>query len=77
LEINGYGIRKARAKAREGMRPPYPHAESRKLAAEYGISCVVNFDAHSPVDTAANLEEGRAIARQFDLDLIEGSRPRP
>ena len=71
LEINGYGFRKGWVQAPEGRRRPYPHVEFWRLAAEYQVSCVVNSDAHRPVDTAANLVEGRELARRFGLALIE------
>lgn len=71
LEINGYGMRKTRVSAPEGYRRPYPHEEFWRLASEYEISCVVNSDAHRPIDTAANLAEGREIAKRFGLKLIE------
>jgi histidinol-phosphatase (PHP family) len=77
VEINGYGFRKGRVLAPEGRRRPYPHEEFWRLAAEYGVSCVVNSDAHRPVDTAANLDDGREIARKFGLTLIETLPPRP
>jgi len=75
LEINGYGMRKTRVDAPEGLRRPYPHEEFWLLAAEYDVSCVVNSDAHRPVDTAANLADGREIARRFGLKLIETLPP--
>lgn len=71
LEINGYGFRKKRIHTPEGLRRPYPHDEFWRLAAGYKVKCIVNSDAHRPVDTAANLEDGRAIARKFGLKLIE------
>ena len=71
LEINGYGFRKDYVQAPEGRRRPYPHLEFWRIAAEYDISCVVNSDAHLPSDTAANLVEGRELARKFGLTLIE------
>lgn len=78
LEINGYGFRKKRVHAFEGPRRPYPHDEFWRLAAGYDVKCIVNSDAHRPVDTAANLEDGRAIARKFGLRLVESlMEPRP
>jgi len=71
LEINGYGFRKAPVPAPEGRRRPYPHMEFWRLAAEYDVSCLVNSDAHRPIDTAANLADGREIAKKFGLRLIE------
>jgi histidinol-phosphatase (PHP family) len=71
LEINGYGFRKHRIHTPEGLRRPYPHEGFWRLAADYKVTCIVNSDAHRPVDTAANLEEGSAIAEKFGLTLIE------
>lgn len=76
IEINGYGMRKARVAAPEGSRRPYPREEFWRLAAEYDVSCVVNSDAHRPVDTGANLADGRKIAGKFGLKLIETLPPR-
>jgi histidinol-phosphatase (PHP family) len=75
LEINGYGFRKAMVKAPEGMRWPYPHLEFWRLAAEYDITCVVNSDAHRPIDTAASLEDGRAFAARLGLKVLETLPP--
>ena len=77
LEINGYGFRKAGVPAPGGRRRPYPHEEFWRLAAEYDVTCIVNSDAHRPVDTAANLEDGREIARKFGLRLIGTLPSRP
>lgn len=76
LEINGYGMRKAQVPDPEGPRRPYPREEFWRLASDYKITCVVNSDAHRPVDTAANLLDGREIARKFGLALIETLPPR-
>lgn len=74
LEMNGYGFRKKRIHAPEGLRRPYPHDEFWRLAAGYDVKCIVNSDAHRPIDTAANLDDGRAIARKFGLRLISTLR---
>jgi histidinol-phosphatase (PHP family) len=71
VEINGYGMRKGRVQAPGGFRPPYPHAEFWELAADFGIDCIVNSDAHRPCDTAANLEDGRSLALLCGLHVLE------
>ncbi len=72
LEINGYGMRKPLVNDPEGKRRPYPKEEFWKMAAESGVVCVVSSDAHRPQDTAANLEDGRAIAARLGLSVLEG-----
>jgi len=71
LEINGYGMRKARVRTDRGSRHPYPHESFWEMASEYRIECVINSDAHRPIDTAANLEDGRALARTYHLTVRE------
>ena len=71
LEINGYGMRKARVRADRGSRHPYPHESFWELASEYRIECVINSDAHRPIDTAANLEDGLALARKYKIPVRE------
>lgn len=71
LEINGYGMRKAKVAASSGIRVPYPHEEFWRLASDYDITCVVSSDAHRPADTAANLAEGRELAARFGLNVAE------
>ncbi|MDP2791052.1 MAG: PHP domain-containing protein [Rectinemataceae bacterium] len=63
--------------ASEGMRRPYPHLEFWRVAAEYGVTCLVGSDAHRPVDTAANLEDGLWIAHAFGLEVIPTLPQRP
>ncbi len=72
VEINGYGMRKCRVPAPDGLRYPYPREEFWNLASEYSLTCIVNSDAHRPRDTAANLEEGRALAAACGLSIVEG-----
>ncbi|HOX31045.1 MAG TPA: PHP domain-containing protein [Spirochaetales bacterium] len=71
VEINGYGMRKARVRAPEGERAPYPHEGFWELAASYGLDVVVNSDAHRPVDVAAGLAEGRALAARLGLRVLD------
>ncbi|HWR10823.1 MAG TPA: histidinol-phosphatase [Rectinemataceae bacterium] len=71
LEINGYGMRKKKVGGAGGTRPPYPRPEFWRLASDYDITCIVNSDAHRPVDTAANLAEGRELAARFGLKVAE------
>jgi histidinol-phosphatase (PHP family) len=72
LEINGYGMRKALVNDPAGKRRPYPKEEFWKMAAESGVVCVVSSDAHRPQDTAANLEDGMALAGRLGLKVLEG-----
>ena len=71
LEINGHGLRKPRVRTDHGSRPPYPHRAFWELASEYNIECVINSDAHYPADTAANLKDGLALAREFRIPVRE------
>jgi histidinol-phosphatase (PHP family) len=75
LEINGYGLRKPKIGPPGGRRPPYPHREFWRLATAYRIRVLVNSDAHRPADVAAKLEEGRALAAEFGLEIIETLDP--
>lgn len=74
VEINGYGMRKPSVLAPEGRRWPYPHEGFWDLAASYDLDVIVNSDAHRPVDVAASIEEGRAMARSRGLRLVDTIR---
>jgi histidinol-phosphatase (PHP family) len=71
LEINGYGFRKPKVAGDHGHRRPYPHESFWDLAREYDILCVVNSDAHRPVDIIAGIEEGKAFGAARGLKILE------
>lgn len=71
LEINCYGFRKMKVRAPGGPRHQYPHPEFWRIASGYSIRVIVNSDAHRPLDVDANLDEGYALAREFNLDIME------
>lgn len=71
MEINGYGFRKPKVRGDKGHRRPYPHEGFWDLAREYDIACVVNSDAHRPVDIAAGLEEGKSFGAERGLRILE------
>lgn len=71
LEINGYGMRKPRVRTEHGNRSPYPHEAFWEMASDYRIECVINSDAHRPIDTAANLEDGLVLARKYNIPVRE------
>ncbi len=75
LEINGYGLRKPKIGAAGDRRPPYPHREFWRLATAYKIRVIVNSDAHKPADVAAKIKEGRALAAEFGLEVLETLDP--
>ncbi len=75
LEINGYGLRKPKIHTPEGRRPPYPHSEFWRLASAYKVRVIVNSDAHRPTDVAAKIEEGRALAAECGLTILETLDP--
>lgn len=67
LEINGYGLRKPRVRAPEGVRCPYPLEGFWAVAAGYPITVICNSDAHRPEDVLASIPETRAIAARHGL----------
>ncbi|TXT42053.1 MAG: histidinol-phosphatase (PHP family) [Spirochaetes bacterium] len=71
LEINGCGFRKPKVRGDRGQRRPYPHEYFWDLACEYDILCVVNSDAHRPVDIIAGIEEGKAMGSTRGLKILE------
>ena len=71
VEINGYGMRKPKVPGRGGARFPYPHESFWDLARDYDIRVILSSDAHRPVDVAAGLGEGRAMAETRGLSLAE------
>lgn len=71
VEINGYGMRKPRVPGPAGPRWPYPREEFWDLAAELDLGVILNSDAHRPVDVAAGLAEGRAIAEARGLRIVD------
>ncbi len=71
LEINGYGMRKSLVNDPAGRRRPYPKEEFWKMAAERGVICMVSSDAHRPQDTAANLDDGYALASRLGLRVLD------
>ncbi len=74
LEINGYGMRKARVAAVDGLRPVYPWPPFWRVAAEYDIAVVCNSDAHRPEDVAANIAEAKLMALEYGLPEADLSR---
>lgn len=77
VEINGYGMRKPRVAGPAGPRWPYPRGEFWDLAAEYDLGVILNSDAHRPIDVAAGLAEGRAMAEARGLRIVDSFRPLP
>jgi len=69
LEINGYGMRKPRVDTAQGSRWSYPHLKFWEIAAEEGVRCVINSDAHRPCDVAASLRGGAEIALELGLEI--------
>jgi len=71
LEINGYGLRKPYIHTKSGTRPMYPWLPFWELAQDYDIEVIVNSDAHRPEDVGANIDDGLAIAKQFNLKIAK------
>lgn len=71
LEINGLGLRKPPIKTPTGPRPIYPWPPFWEIAAEIGVTAIVNADAHRPKDVAANLEDGMALAQSLGLAVTQ------
>ncbi len=69
LEINGYGLRKPPILSQEGYRPMYPWRPFWEIAAQMGVTAVVNSDAHRPQDVAANLDDGLALANELGIPV--------
>ncbi|HBG09273.1 MAG: histidinol-phosphatase [Limnochordia bacterium] len=77
LEINGNGLMSRVVETAQGSRTAYPWLPFWELAAEYGVSVVVNSDAHRPSLVDQGLREGLRIAETLglplaDLDHLEG-----
>ena len=70
LEINCYGLRKRTVEYADGIRHQYPWLPFWKLAAEYGIPCVIGSDAHRPEDVCGNLPEVLAFAEKLGIPCI-------
>jgi histidinol-phosphatase (PHP family) len=71
LEINGYGWRKPTVDTPEGRRPMYPWRSFWELAVQYPVGVIINSDAHQPEDVGANLEQGRELAKELGLEIVE------
>lgn len=69
LEINGHGLKNRPIDTPQGRRPAYPWLPFWELAAEQGVSVVVNSDAHHPGQVDQGLREGRALAERLGLKL--------
>lgn len=69
LEMNSYGLRKEPVLVPDGVRPGYPWIPFWELAAEEGVSVVLNSDAHRPEDVAAGLVELEEIRVRLGLRL--------
>jgi len=69
LEINGNGFRRARVQTSKGLVHPYPLEPFWQLAAEYGITVVVNSDAHAAQDVVASFDDCLALAQNCGLKV--------
>ncbi|MDR1933746.1 MAG: PHP domain-containing protein [Spirochaetales bacterium] len=67
LEINGNGFRKSPVNFDGKTRPPYPWTPFWEMAAEYGVSCICNSDAHRPQDVTASLDRCEKLAAGLGL----------
>lgn len=79
LEINGYGLRKAKIDTPTGTRTMYPWLPFWELASEYDVRVIVNSDVHQPEDVSSNLQQAADIAlgcglKFADLGYLELSR---
>jgi histidinol-phosphatase (PHP family) len=75
LEINSNGLRKSRIKTLQGDWTKYPITQFWALAAEYGVSVVINSDAHRPEHVAAGYSDCLEIVRKMGLHVMDFSFP--
>ncbi|MDX9801835.1 MAG: histidinol-phosphatase [Spirochaetia bacterium] len=71
LEINGYGLRKPKIEAAEGIRYAYPVDKFWEIASDYGIEVVCNSDAHNPEDVNKSIDLCMEIADRHYLSQAE------
>src|SRR6056297_2264939 len=71
LEINGFGFRKAPKITSSGPRNKYPLPQFWELAATYPIQAICNSDAHRPRDVGASILEGRELAEDVGVSVLE------
>lgn len=71
LELNAYGLRKPWIDTPEGRRAMYPWLPFWEIAAECGVRCVRNSDAHRPQDVAHGAEELAAIRDHCGLEEVD------
>ncbi|MDK2808492.1 MAG: histidinol-phosphatase family [Clostridiales bacterium] len=69
LEINCSGIRKSMEMGKYDI--AYPRREFWELAASYGVSALVNSDAHTPKCLTDNLDAGYYLLREYGLHEFE------
>jgi histidinol-phosphatase (PHP family) len=67
LELNAYGIRKPWVDSDEGRRPGYPWPRFWEVAAEQGVTVVLNSDAHRPEDVLHGHDQLCALRDRFGL----------
>jgi histidinol-phosphatase (PHP family) len=71
IEINGYGMIKARVSGEWGKRFQYPVDEFWRLAAEKNATVICNSDAHSPDFVMQGVEKTREYAAKFGITPID------
>ncbi|MFO7897206.1 MAG: histidinol-phosphatase [Candidatus Cloacimonadales bacterium] len=69
LEINGYGFQKKQIKTASGSRPMYPWDTFWQIASTYPIIAVANSDAHKPANVYGCIDQARALAQKYQLQL--------
>lgn len=70
LEVNALGLRKIAHKKPENPYPLYPWRPFWELAAESGVTVIVNSDAHRPQDLQARTAEALGIVDSLGLTAV-------
>src|ERR1043166_3597106 len=73
LEINSHGLRKSRIQTDKGTWTKYPILPFWELAAEYGITVVINSDAQRPDHIGLGADDCYGIAARLGLNLADFS----
>jgi histidinol-phosphatase (PHP family) len=71
LEINGYGFQKKEIITPQGKRKMYPWEPFWELAQDYQIKVIANSDAHKPANVYGCIDQARALAEKYGLQLVD------